>query len=323
MLVLRGARNPSGQRSDWVIAQAMVVNAMTTRVPLATAMMMYATGAAMAARGLSSTARRVMILVIESLTPSRWGMALKHLTDAHTRVACVRWIAGAGLAGVVVAGGPLVQAHTASDDDAHAWRLRAKASLTVTPDAGPTPTLITPSGDTGLQRVRATAQARHASYAASNALSWSPFHRSSPTNFEDAQRQMDAHECLSRAVYYEARAESGVGQYAVAEVVLNRVRHQNYPNNVCDVVYEGSHRATGCQFTFTCDGSERRDPRGRAWVRAQTIAAFALMGDTEPVTGAATHYHADYVSPYWAPTLVHTETIGAHIFYRIPSSGRG
>jgi len=123
-------------------------------------------------------------------------------------------------------------------------------------------------------------------------------------------------DCLTAAVYYEAASESEQGQRAVAQVVLNRVRHPAFPARICDVVYQGSERKTGCQFTFTCDGSLTRRPNPAAWRRARQIAANALAGSIESTVGMATHYHADWVAPYWAPKLDKIAATGAHIFYR-------
>jgi spore germination cell wall hydrolase CwlJ-like protein len=127
------------------------------------------------------------------------------------------------------------------------------------------------------------------------------------------------HDCLSQAIYYEARGETQRGQVAVAEVVMNRVRSGYYPNSVCAVVYQGSARSTGCQFTFTCDGSLGQRPRGRAWDRAQRLATAVMLGYTRPVTQHATHYHTNAVNPVWSAGLVETTTIGTHIFYRSPN----
>lgn len=124
--------------------------------------------------------------------------------------------------------------------------------------------------------------------------------------------------CLSQAIYYEARGETQRGQVAVAEVIMNRVASRHYPNSVCAVVYQGSQRSTGCQFTFTCDGSLNQRPRGRAWDRAQRVATAVLLGYTRPVTQHATHYHTNAVNPVWSSGLVETTTIGPHIFYRMP-----
>ena len=123
-------------------------------------------------------------------------------------------------------------------------------------------------------------------------------------------------ECLTSAIYYEAGQESAAGQLAVAQVVLNRVRHPAFPSSVCGVIYEGSTRATGCQFTFTCDGSLARGPVPALWNRARQVAQAALAGRVAAEVGNATHYHANYVLPYWAPTLAKTAVIDTHIFYR-------
>jgi len=123
--------------------------------------------------------------------------------------------------------------------------------------------------------------------------------------------------CLTQAVYYEAGFETGEGQQAVAQVILNRLRHPAYPKSVCGVVYQGSQRTTGCQFSFTCDGSLLRAPSPAAWDRARYVAKTALNGFVYKGVGTSTHYHADYVFPYWAVTLVKLKQIGAHIFYRM------
>jgi hypothetical protein len=130
---------------------------------------------------------------------------------------------------------------------------------------------------------------------------------------EDRARAL---QCLSEAVYYEAAREPQLGQAAVAQVVLNRVRHPAYPKSVCGVVYQGSARLTGCQFTFTCDGSLRYAPEPALWRQARRVAERALDGYVAKEVGSATHYHASYVAPYWAPTLVKMTKVGAHIFYR-------
>ncbi|WP_213979260.1 cell wall hydrolase [Sphingomonas sp. dw_22] len=125
-------------------------------------------------------------------------------------------------------------------------------------------------------------------------------------------------ECLTLAIAYEAGFESPEGQQAVAEVILNRVHHPAFPKSVCDVVFAGSTQRTGCQFTFTCDGSLRRRLPGEVFARARTIAEQALDGQLPARVGDAVNYHADYVSPYWAPKLERVIKIGAHIFYRRP-----
>ena len=132
----------------------------------------------------------------------------------------------------------------------------------------------------------------------------------------DSEARARALECLTSAVYYEAGNESTEGQQGVAQVVLNRVRHPAFPGSVCDVVYQGSTRVTGCQFTFTCDGSLSRRPSIDGWARASKVAAAALAGTVYRPAGNATHYHAAYVVPYWASSLVKNAVVGAHIFYR-------
>ncbi|HEY0411586.1 MAG TPA: cell wall hydrolase [Allosphingosinicella sp.] len=133
--------------------------------------------------------------------------------------------------------------------------------------------------------------------------------------------QLRSLQCLAEAVYYEARSESEEGQRAVAQVVLNRVRHPAYPGSVCGVVYQGPLRAGGgCQFTFTCDGSLGLPPAGPAWAEARRIAAEALAGAVYAPVGLATHYHTQQVVPVWAFRLAKANVIGNHIFYRMPGA---
>ncbi|MCL6741881.1 cell wall hydrolase [Sphingomonas sp. RB56-2] len=125
--------------------------------------------------------------------------------------------------------------------------------------------------------------------------------------------------CMTQAVYYEAGFESLEGRQAVAQVVINRLRHPAFPKSVCGVVYQGA-RDPVCQFSFVCDGSLYRRPALHAWKEAEQVAAAALDGFVDRSVGAATHYHADYVAPYWAPRLAKIVQIGAHIFYRWPGA---
>ncbi|MGD9982305.1 MAG: cell wall hydrolase [Hyphomonadaceae bacterium] len=140
-----------------------------------------------------------------------------------------------------------------------------------------------------------------------------------PTVPVEPQVDPRQHACLSQAIYFEARGESQRGQIAVAEVIMNRVRSGYYPASVCGVVYQGSHRSTGCQFTFTCDGSLNQRPRGRAWERAQRVATAVMLGYTRPITQGATHYHTHAVNPVWNSGLVETTSIESHVFYRFPN----
>jgi hypothetical protein len=95
------------------------------------------------------------------------------------------------------------------------------------------------------------------------------------------------------------------------------VRHPDFPKSVCGVVYEGSERDTGCQFTFTCDGSLGRPVDPAAFDDARRVARHALGGFVDRAVGTATYYHADYVFPLWAPALVKLATVGPHVFYRM------
>jgi len=129
--------------------------------------------------------------------------------------------------------------------------------------------------------------------------------------------RMRALTCLTQAVYYEAASEPDAGQRAVAQVVLNRVAHPAFPKTVCGVVYQGSDRPTGCQFTFTCDGALARMPNRLFWERAENVARAALAGYVYSPIGLATHYHTIAIHPYWADSLAYLGTIGAHRFYRL------
>ena len=126
-------------------------------------------------------------------------------------------------------------------------------------------------------------------------------------------------ECLAQAISFESGGEPVGGQEAVAQVVLNRLRAPRFPKTVCAVIYQGSTRRTGCQFTFTCDGSllRRRDDRGI--VAARLVAERMLRGGRAAAVGDAVNYHADYVAPSWARSLERVTKIGMHIFYRQPT----
>ena len=125
--------------------------------------------------------------------------------------------------------------------------------------------------------------------------------------------------CLTQAVYYEAGFEPMTGRRAVAQVVLNRMRHPAFPKSVCGVVYQRNSTPV-CQFSFVCDGSLSRAPAAEPWRIAQEIARASLAGYVETSVGSATHYHADYVAPRWAPMLAKVAKLGAHIFYRWPGA---
>ena len=136
------------------------------------------------------------------------------------------------------------------------------------------------------------------------------------TTIPDVQADAEQHRCLAQAIYYEARSESRIGQLAVADVVLNRVDDRRYPNTICGVVFEGHTRKTGCQFSFTCDGSMDRALNRRLWRESEKVATAVLSGMRLPISRQATHYHANYVNPVWASRLTPTAVIGKHKFYR-------
>lgn len=123
-------------------------------------------------------------------------------------------------------------------------------------------------------------------------------------------------ECLADAIYYEARGETPSGQAAVAQVVMNRVRHPAFPKSICGVVFQGAYNRTGCQFSFACDGSMRRARDVSAWNRARKMAARALSGAVSNQVGSATHFHTINVAPVWGPRLMRVAQVGMHIFYR-------
>jgi len=139
-----------------------------------------------------------------------------------------------------------------------------------------------------------------------------PFKLANVTEFDHAR----AVTCLAMAVYYEAANQGPDGEAAVAQVVLNRVRNPLFPKTVCGVVFQGSNQSTGCQFTFTCDGSLARRPSVDGWRAAKEVAERALGGYVQKAVGEATHYHTIWVVPYWQPTVLKVAQIGAHVFYR-------
>jgi spore germination cell wall hydrolase CwlJ-like protein len=128
--------------------------------------------------------------------------------------------------------------------------------------------------------------------------------------------------CLAQNIYYEARSSSFADQVAVADVVLNRVQSQRYPNTICSVVQQGPVRnglpvRDKCQFSWYCDGKSDYPTNKDAWANAQYIAYQMMHNDQyRGITEGATHYHADYVKPRWASKIQHIGQIGAHIYYR-------
>ena len=142
----------------------------------------------------------------------------------------------------------------------------------------------------------------------------SPFHMAGELN---ASRDL---QCLTEAVYWEARGEGAAGMAAVAQVVLNRVRHPAFPKTVCGVVYQGASDG-GCQFSFACQphSSPAEDD---AWRRAREVASRALSGHVMTAVGQATNFHAVSVTPGWMTSLQKVAQIGSHIFYRFGHPGQ-
>ncbi|MCF6303547.1 MAG: cell wall hydrolase, partial [Devosiaceae bacterium] len=126
--------------------------------------------------------------------------------------------------------------------------------------------------------------------------------------------------CLSTGIYFEARGESYRGQVAVAQVILNRVKHRQYPDTICGVVFQNQSWKNRCQFSFACDGIPERVTEPAAWAVAEEITTKVTAGSLYLAEVAnATHYHANYVYPHWAPRMKRLTRIGAHIFYRFRS----
>ncbi|MDR9392998.1 MAG: cell wall hydrolase [Roseovarius sp.] len=135
----------------------------------------------------------------------------------------------------------------------------------------------------------------------------------------DAVRGGQEWQCLAEALYFEARGETVKGQFAVAEVILNRVDSPEFPDTVCGVVNQGTGRKYACQFTYTCDGHEEVIAEKRAFERVGKVAHVMAKGAERRLTNGATHYHTSAVSPRWSRTFTRTATIGVHHFYRMPT----
>ncbi len=135
--------------------------------------------------------------------------------------------------------------------------------------------------------------------------------------------------CLAEGIYFEARGEPWRGQLAVGRVILNRVASKQYPDTVCEVVYQNSHLHNRCQFSFACDGKADNIRNSDAWFSVRGFASWLLANNESTPGGSeyqvlaslesATHYHADYVLPHWAKHIELTARIGRHIFYSDPS----
>jgi spore germination cell wall hydrolase CwlJ-like protein len=122
--------------------------------------------------------------------------------------------------------------------------------------------------------------------------------------------------CLSEALYFEARGETVKGQFAVAEVILNRVKSTRFPSSLCGVINQGTGRKYQCQFTYTCDGQAENIHNPAAYGRVSKVARAIMDGKSPVLTNGATHYHTTAVRPRWAKVYTKTARIGVHIFYR-------
>ena len=136
-----------------------------------------------------------------------------------------------------------------------------------------------------------------------------------PFRFQGALEGTRELDCLTQAVYYEARGETPSGQAAVAQVVLNRARNPAFPKSVCGVVFQRAAKGS-CQFSFACDGSTLRSRETGAWSRARKVASRALDGFVMAEVGTATHFHTLNVAPMWGPRLMRVAQVGMHVFYR-------
>jgi len=135
----------------------------------------------------------------------------------------------------------------------------------------------------------------------------------------EVKRTDEQWQCLAEALYFEARGESVKGQFAVAEVILNRVDSASYPGTLCGVIKQGTGRKYQCQFTYTCDGIAEKIHERDAFERVGKVARLMIDGAPRVLTDGATHYHTKAVNPNWARKFPRTATIGVHHFYRQPT----
>jgi spore germination cell wall hydrolase CwlJ-like protein len=255
--------------------------------------------------------------LIETITPtgarhlSLPGASPGRLRARQRRVLAVILVLAMGLllAAAIAAGLHLQKSQAGAVGEATAQAEAAAAAAAAIPELPP-PNLLRPLTPEEAQKLNAERPLE-----APTATPALPFKLRA-----DEISRLRAIDCLTQAIYYEAASEGVDGGRAVAQVILNRVRHGGYPNSVCGVVYQGSQRVTGCQFTFTCDGSLARTPVPYLWARSKLIASEALAGRIFVPVGYSTHYHADYVVPYWAASLDKTAVVGRHIFYNFRGS---
>lgn len=255
----------------------------------------------------------------------RWWKAQ---TSVHQREKFTQAALGAACFGAFVMAMPLLAGVNAQQQDEVQFRDRSVQLAEIRQDDVEITAALTDQAELmshewlrtvefSMQRDPSLALSRYAAHDRDKAAIGSVVSLDVPKRAE-AEDLLKQKQCLAVAVYYEARSEAYSGQLGVAEVIMNRVNDHRYPNTICDVVFQGATRTTGCQFTFTCDGAMNKTPRGAKWDKAQAIAAHVLMGLNEKKTAGATHYHATYVNPVWNSGLIKTKQIGTHIFYRFP-----
>ncbi|MGF7155676.1 cell wall hydrolase [Novosphingobium gossypii] len=254
-----------------------------------------------------------MIMSVNPSITSFIGLNLKLAGRAapvcHSALRALTWLALIPLAQMLISGSPHVTGKVAMPSNVQTLdRATGNAASTLAP---------TQSAALFLAEVPAD-KARQINQAVPFTLAGIerplPFHMAADTAGYD--RALD---CLASAALYEA-GDNRVAQSAVAQVVLNRVRHPAFPHSICAVVYQGSERASGCQFTFTCDGALRRVPSPAAWYRARQTASGFLAGQIDLSVGMATHYHTDWVHPYWSSSLDKIAQVGTHLFFRWPGT---
>jgi spore germination cell wall hydrolase CwlJ-like protein len=210
---------------------------------------------------------------------------------------------------VALAAFPSIAGTAVAQRDAAQWETRAQ-SLAETPAAvdASTPSSMTLERLASLQEI--DTQYGQDLHVTADLMSYHQI------DFEASKVQMAEELCLAEAIYYEARSETRSGQKAVAEVILNRVASKHFPSTICGVVYEGSERRTGCQFSFTCDGSMDIAPKGKSWQRSKDMAGLMITGAETPMTNRATHYHTSAITPKWSKNMRMTRRVGSHVFYR-------
>ncbi len=124
--------------------------------------------------------------------------------------------------------------------------------------------------------------------------------------------------CLAEAIYFEARGEALEGQYAVGEVIINRVLSKDFPNSVCGVISEGATRLNACQFSYNCDGKLETITEKKIYERILKLSKMLLEPSARFLTNGATFYHSKLVSPSWSKKFIKTNEIGNHVFYKLP-----